>query len=73
MEIFVKVKPAAKENKIEKVEEKSFLISVKEPPVMGRANKAVLKLLADYFNISASQFRIKSGLKSRQKIIQIID
>ena len=73
MKIFVKVKPRAKENKVEKVDEKTFLIWTKEPALKGRANRVVLKLLADYFNIPGSGLRIKSGLKSKQKIIEIID
>jgi uncharacterized protein (TIGR00251 family) len=73
MEVFIRVKPGAKKNKIEKVDERSFSVWVKEPPVKGRANKAIVKLLADYFKIPVSRFRIKLGLKSKQKIIEIID
>jgi len=73
MEIFIRVKPAASKNRIKKLEEKSFSVWVKEPPVKGRANKAVVKLLADYFNVSVSRLRIKSGLKSKHKTIEIID
>ncbi len=71
MKIFVKVKPAAKENKVEKIDEINFNVQVKEPPVEGRANIAVIKALADYFGISQFDVRIVSGFTSRLKTIEI--
>ena len=62
--IFVKVKSAAKEEKIEKIDKRNFRISVKEPPVEGRANQAVIKALAKYLGIATSNIKIISGLTS---------
>lgn len=72
MRIFVKVKSAAKEEKVEKIDEVNFYVQVKEPPVEGRANMAVVKALADYFSVAQSGVRIVSGFTSRLKIIEII-
>jgi hypothetical protein len=72
MKIFVKVKPKAKENKIEKIDENHFKVSVKEPPVGGKANLAVVENLARYFKISKAKIRIVSGQTSRNKIIEIL-
>ena len=71
MKIFVRVKPKAKEEKIEKIDDINFRAQVKEPPEKGRANRAIVKMLADYFNISQSNVRIISGSTSRLKIIEI--
>jgi len=71
MRINVKAKPGAREDKVEKIDELNFVISVKEPPMRGRANKAIVKLLAEYFNVSASSVRIVSGYTSPQKIVDI--
>jgi len=71
MKIFVKAKPSAKKQNIEKIDDSHFVISVKEPPVQGLANKAVLKNLADYFGIPQENVRIISGFTSRQKIVEI--
>lgn len=71
MRIFIKVKPAAKEDKIEKIDEINFNVQVKEPPVEGRANIAVIKALADYFGVSQFDIRIVSGFTSRSKTIEI--
>ena len=72
MKIFVKAKPNSKEEKVEKTDESNFIVSVKEPPVKGRANQAVRNALAIYFKTSSSSVRIVSGYNSRNKIIEIL-
>lgn len=71
MKIFVKVKPLAKEEKVEKVDENNFVISVKEPTKENRANEAVIQVLAKHFGIAKSRLQIVSGKTSRHKIIAI--
>lgn len=73
MRIFVRVKPKAKEEKVEKVDENNYKVSVKEPPEKGRANLAVIQALADYFGISTSKIKIVSGFSSKQKVLEVID
>lgn len=72
MKITVKAKPASKEEKVEKITEFEFVVSVKEPPVQGRANMAIIKALAQYFRVSPSQVRLVSGFTSRQKVFEIL-
>ena len=71
MKIFVKAKPAAKEDKIEKLSETHFTISVTEPPVQGKANRAIAKIISDYFKVPPSQVKLVSGFSSKQKIFEI--
>jgi len=71
MKIIVKVKPGAKNDKIEKIDEANYIVSVKEPPIGGRANVAVIKLLAEHFDISVSLIEIVSGFMARVKVIEI--
>ncbi len=71
LSVGVKVKLKAKEEKCEKIGENEYLVFVKEAPVEGKANEAIIKILAKYFKVSKSQIKIISGLKSRQKIIEI--
>ncbi len=73
MKIFVKVKPRTKVEKVEKVSEKNFTVFVKELPIKGRANQAIIKVLAEYFKVSISRVKIISGHTSKQKLIEIID
>jgi len=71
MKITVHAKPNSREEKIEKFGEDSFVVSVKEPPVEGRANEAIIKVIARYFNVPASSVKIVSGRTSKLKIIDV--
>lgn len=71
MRIFVKAKPNAREILVEKIDESNFVVSVKEPPVRGLANDAIVSALAKYFNVSQSSVKMISGYSSRQKIFEI--
>lgn len=72
MKIQVKVKA---NSKIQEFSQESghFIAKVKEPPKAGRANQAVIELLAEHFEVHKSQVRILSGFKSKNKIIEVID
>ncbi len=72
MKIFVKVKTKAKEDKIEKIGDNQFSVWVKELPIEGRANEAVRKMLAEYFEVAQARIKIIAGVGSKQKIIEII-
>ena len=73
MRIFVKTKPNAKEEKMERISETHFLIAVKEPPVKGKANVAIQKALAKYFNVAPSGVKLVSGFSSKQKVFEVED
>ncbi|GAI39961.1 unnamed protein product, partial [marine sediment metagenome] len=49
----------------------NFIVKVKEPPKEGRANQAVIKLLAKLFGVPQSQVKILSGFKGKSKVIEI--
>ena len=70
MKIRVRVIP---NSKIEEVATEGdwFLVRVKEPPKEGRANQAVIRLLAQYLSVPRDSVRISSGLKSRNKVIDV--
>ena len=71
MKIIAKIKPNSRKEEIKKIDDKNFIVAVKEPPIDGKANKAIVKALAGYFNVSSSAVRIVSGHASKQKVIQI--
>ena len=73
MKIKVIGKPGAKKERIERVDEDTFKVWVKERPEKNKANKAILKALASYFKVSLSQVKIVSGQKSFRKIVKIED
>ncbi|MBE9036882.1 DUF167 domain-containing protein [aff. Roholtiella sp. LEGE 12411] len=67
----VKVKPHSKQQKIEEQPDGSLIVYLKSPPVDGKANEELIKLLAEKFDVSKSRIRIKTGLSYRQKLIEI--
>jgi uncharacterized protein YggU (UPF0235/DUF167 family) len=71
MKIFVKAKPGAREEKVVKVDDINYVVSVKERPVEGRANFAIGLALAKYFNVPNYEVKLISGTSSRQKIFEI--
>jgi uncharacterized protein (TIGR00251 family) len=71
MKIKVKVIPNSKTEEVVS-EDNGFLVRVKEPAKEGKANRAVIKLLADHFKVSQGSVVILSGFKNRNKVIDIL-
>ncbi|ERT09682.1 hypothetical protein M595_0326 [Lyngbya aestuarii BL J] len=69
----VKVKPNSKQQSMLKDEEGTYIIHLKSPPVDGKANQELIKVLAKQFNIPKSQVTIKSGLSSKNKLVELPD
>ena len=78
MKISVKVIPNAKQNEVvddafDLLGARILKVKVNQPPEDGRANKAVIEILADYFKVKKSAIIIVTGETSRNKIIEIKD
>jgi uncharacterized protein len=67
----VKVKPNSKNQKIAQEADGSLTVHLKSPPIDGKANEELIKLLAEKFDVPKSLITIKSGLSSRQKLVEI--
>ena len=72
MKIFVKAKANSKKEQVEKIDAMHFVVQVKEPPIQGKANRAIKDALAEYFNNAPSRIRIVSGSSSKQKTFEIL-
>jgi len=72
MRIIINAKPNSYQEKIKKISDTEFVVSVKEPPVKGLANEAIIRALADYFDISPFRVRIVSGWASKRKVAEIL-
>jgi hypothetical protein len=68
--IHVKVVAGARRNEV-KEERTALKVYVTAPAIEGKANKAVLELLAEYFGCKKSQVRIIKGERSKDKSVQI--
>jgi len=73
MRLTIVAKPKKKQEKVVKIDEDSYAVSVKEPPIDGRANDAIVKALAKYFKISPSLICIISGHTSKIKVVEVPD
>jgi hypothetical protein len=67
----VKVKPNSKQQNISEEPDGTLTIRLKSPPVDGKANAELIKLLSKRFNVPKSQITIKSGLSSKNKLIEL--
>jgi uncharacterized protein (TIGR00251 family) len=71
MLIKVKVFPGCKKYEILKKKDDEFEVRVKEKAEEGRANRAVIKVLADYFRVDELKIKLIKGFKERNKIFEI--
>ena len=71
MKIQIKVSANAKVEEVVKVEN-GYNVRVKAPAKEGKANKAVIKALAEHFKVPQSSIHIVSGLNGKNKVVEII-
>ncbi len=71
MKIFVIAKTGSKSHGLEQIDATHFVVSVKEPPKDGKANRAIEKALAAHFGVPFMNVWIISGKTSRNKVIEI--
>jgi uncharacterized protein (TIGR00251 family) len=68
----IRVITRAKKNEISgELQDGTVKVRLTAPPVKGKANQALVKLLAEKLEIPASNIKIISGEKRRRKVLQI--
>lgn len=65
--ITVHVQPKSSRNRIAGLHGEAVKICVTAPPVDGKANKAVIAFLSNFFNIPKSSVTLIKGAQSRSK------
>jgi uncharacterized protein (TIGR00251 family) len=63
----VKVKPNARENRLTESKDGVWVASIKALPVDGKANDALIELVAAHFKVRRRQVSIATGSTSRLK------
>jgi len=66
----VRVMPRAKRNEVKETDG-AYKVYITAAPVEGKANKALVKLLAEHFNIKKSQLSIIKGHNKRDKLVRL--
>ena len=76
MKLLIKVIPNAKQNAvvedfIDLLGQRILKIKTTQPPEDGKANKAVIEILAQYFAVKKNSIELISGATSRNKVFWV--
>ena len=71
MKIDIKVIAKAKKNMVKEEGSGRYKVYVNAPAIEGKANKAVIGILAEFFGVSKSEIEIVKGAYSREKVVTI--
>ena len=67
----IKVKPGSRVDELIELGDGTWQARVKAPPVDGKANAAVIGLIAAHFGVRKAQVTLKSGASGRLKLFLI--
>ncbi|MBA4381434.1 MAG: YggU family protein [Sideroxydans sp.] len=65
------VQPGAKRTEISGLHGEALKIRLAAPPIEGRANEALLRFVADTFDVTLRQVELKQGGQSRHKVVLV--
>ena len=72
MKVTIIAHPNAKMERVEKDLLGELHVYVKQPPLEGKANRAIEEALADYFQVKKSEVFIESGMKGKRKVVSVL-
>ncbi|MFA6105595.1 MAG: DUF167 domain-containing protein [Patescibacteria group bacterium] len=72
MILTVKISPRSSRNEIKKNLDGSLKIYLTSAPVDNKANEALIKMLAEYFEVGKTKIKIVRGRTSKNKTIEIL-
>lgn len=72
MKVSIIAHPNTKKPRVEKDLLDTLHVYISEPPLEGKANRAVIEALTIYFNTKRSGVVLLSGEKSKNKLFEII-
>lgn len=67
----VKVKPRAKVSELYQASDGTWVARLKSPPVDGKANAELVKLVAEAFQCKKAAVIIKAGASGRTKLVKV--
>lgn len=71
MKISVDARPRSSKETVVKNTDGSYKVYIKQSPVDSKANKALIEVLAEYFDVKKSSIKIITGHCKRKKIIEV--
>ncbi len=69
--ITIRVVPKAKRQEVKELGEGVYKVWVSAAPDKGKANKAVIKAMADFLGVSKARLKIIRGHNSRDKVLEV--
>jgi uncharacterized protein (TIGR00251 family) len=72
MDLKITVIPRAQRNEVIDLGEHHYRVKLTSAPERNKANRELIQVLAKYFGVKKSAVSIKTGQRSRHKIIQIL-
>jgi hypothetical protein len=69
--LILHIQPGAKRNEVAGLHGGALKIRLAAPPIEGRANEALLKFIAESFDVTLRQVELKQGGQSRHKVVVI--
>ena len=70
--VVVRVKPGSRKGPLVEVNDGALTVYVREPAVEGKANDAVVRVLAKHLDVPRSRLELISGATSRVKRFRIV-
>lgn len=67
----VVVKPNSKKGPLVIMDGQRLVVYLREKPIDGEANAALVKLLAKHFRVAKTSIHIKTGSRGRKKLVEI--
>ncbi len=67
MHLAIKVKPKEKKDRVMGVEESYLVVAIAAPPIEGRVNERLIRLIGDITKTPIKQIKIVQGERSRYK------
>jgi len=67
----VKVKPNARSSSLEQESDGTWVARLKSPPVDGKANRELIRLVAERFHCRKTSVVIKAGASARVKVLEL--
>ena len=69
--IWVTAKPQSKRQELKRISDGEYVVSIHAPAREGKANRAVIELLAAHFSVPKTDVKILRGHSGRKKLVEI--
>lgn len=66
----IKVIPRSSRNEVQEISPDQLKVKLTTPPIDGKANEALIEVLAKHYKIRKSSIRIVTGFQSKIKVVE---